>query len=387
MIQRAEQANIVGLRSKDFVQWVEENIDAPIKRGPGGAILERLKAGLVGEFFNWAKRNSTWPLHFGIMCCAIEMAATSDPRYDVERFGVIYRSSPRQCDVLLLNGPISLKLRPAVRRLYEQMAEPKWVIAMGECTICGGPYYDSYSVVKGSYTFVPTDIFIPGCPVRPEALIDGFLKLSAKIIDLRAQLEESVDECLRTDGPAGDEDVRGHERVRALDHRVRVVVRTAANRALPHRDDPLGFRHLLVQPAHGGAELQGDRAVQEEDVALPRGRAVDDAEPLDVVPRIRGRRHLDRAAHDAEVQRPGGVPFRPVEELPDEATFESLEDGPAGTAFHRGVDVLLDPLYEVLRAEADDVRLFRALDHPIRTPEMWPATRSRDARISGPLLN
>jgi NADH-quinone oxidoreductase subunit B len=109
------------------------------------------------------------------------MAATSDPRYDVERFGVIYRSSPRQCDVLLLNGPISLKLRPVVRRLYEQMAEPKWVIAMGECTICGGPYYDSYSVVKGAYTFVPTDIFIPGCPVRPEALIDGFLKLSAKI--------------------------------------------------------------------------------------------------------------------------------------------------------------------------------------------------------------
>src|SRR5256885_2139013 len=181
MIQRAEQANIVGLRSKDFVQWVGENIDAPMKRGPGGRVLERLKAGLVGEFFKWAKRNSTWPLVFGILCCAIEMAATSDPRYDVERVGVIYRSSPRQCDVLLLNGPISLKLRPAVRRLYEQMAEPKWVIAMGECTICGGPYYDSYSIVKGSYTFVPTDIFIPGCPVRPAALIDGFLKLSAKI--------------------------------------------------------------------------------------------------------------------------------------------------------------------------------------------------------------
>jgi len=197
----AEQANIVGLRSKDFVKWVTENIDAPFKRGPGGALVEKLKDGVVGEFMNWAKRNSTWPLHFGIMCCAIEMAATSDPRYlhfgimccaiemaatsdpryDIERFGVIYRSSPRQCDVLLLNGPISLKLRPAVRRLYEQMAEPKWVIAMGECTICGGPYYDSYAVVKGAYTFVPTDIFIPGCPVRPEALIDGFLKLSAKI--------------------------------------------------------------------------------------------------------------------------------------------------------------------------------------------------------------
>src|SRR5439155_27255075 len=152
MIQRAEQANIVGLRSKDFVQWVEENIDAPIKRGPGGAILESLKEGLVGEFFNWAKRNSTWPLHFGTMCCAIEMAATSDPRYDVERFGVIYRSRPRQCDVLLLNGPISPKLRPAVRRLYEQMAEPKRVIPMGERTSRRGADYARYSGGKGSYT-------------------------------------------------------------------------------------------------------------------------------------------------------------------------------------------------------------------------------------------
>ncbi len=177
MMQPAEQANIIGLKSKDFVKWVDRNIDAPLKKGPIRKILDSL----VGDFFNWAKRNSMWPLHFGIMCCAIEMAATSDPRFDAERFGVIYRSSPRQCDVLLLNGPISLKLRPAVRRLYEQMADPKWVIAMGECTICGGPYYDSYSVVKGSYTFVPTDIFIPGCPVRPEALIDGFLKLSEKI--------------------------------------------------------------------------------------------------------------------------------------------------------------------------------------------------------------
>src|SRR3989337_1434806 len=177
MIQPAEQANIIGLKSQDFVKWVDRNIDAPLKKGP----IRKLLDAIVGDFFNWAKRNSTWPLHFGIMCCAIEMAATSDPRYDAERFGIIYRSSPRQCDVLLLNGPISLKLRPAVRRLYEQMAEPKWVIAMGECTICGGPYYDSYSVVKGSYTFLPTDVFIPGCPVRPEALIDGFLKLSAKI--------------------------------------------------------------------------------------------------------------------------------------------------------------------------------------------------------------
>jgi NADH-quinone oxidoreductase subunit B len=117
------------------------------------------------------------------------MAASADPRWDGERVGVIYRSSPRQCDILLLNGPISLKLRPIVVRLYEQMPDPKWVIAMGECTICGGPYYDSYSVIKGSYTIVPTDIFIPGCPTRPEQLICGFLKLKEKI---RAEKEGFV---------------------------------------------------------------------------------------------------------------------------------------------------------------------------------------------------
>src|SRR5205814_9043605 len=97
MIQRAEQANIVGLRSKDFVQWVEQNIDAPMKRGPGGAVLERLKAGLVGEFLNWAKRNSTWQLLFGIMCCAIEMYECLEWLYDDETFGVRLRLCTRMC--------------------------------------------------------------------------------------------------------------------------------------------------------------------------------------------------------------------------------------------------------------------------------------------------
>ena len=171
------QVNIAGLRSDRFLKWINENVDDTMHK-----TKERLlPRNLVDRFMNWAKRNSPWPLHWGIMCCAIEMAATSDPRFDAERFGIIYRSTPRQTDILLLNGPISLKLRPIVLRLYEQMPDPKWVIAMGECTICGGPYYDSYSIIKGSYTIVPTDIFIPGCPVRPEALLDGFLKLRKKI--------------------------------------------------------------------------------------------------------------------------------------------------------------------------------------------------------------
>jgi len=176
--QQKKGMGIAGLNSDDFVEWVTRKIERPIKKGIADPII---RTGLVQSFLNWAKRNSTWPLHWGIMCCAIEMAATSDPRYDVERLGVIYRSSPRQVDVLLLNGPISHKLRPMARRLYEQVPDPKWVIAMGECTICGGPYYDSYAVVKGAYTVMPVDVFIPGCPVRPEALMYGFLKLNQKI--------------------------------------------------------------------------------------------------------------------------------------------------------------------------------------------------------------
>src|SRR5947209_2027257 len=204
-------------------------------------------------------------------------------------------------------------------------------------------------------------------------------------LDLRAELQEAVDQGFRSHGTAGDEDVRRDEGVRSFDHRVGVVVRTAADRTLTHCDDPFGFRHLLVEPAHRGAELERNRTVREEDVTLPRRRAVDDPESLDIVPRIRGRGHLDRAAHDAEVQRPGRVAFRPVEELAHQARLQPLEDRPTRAAFHRGVDVLPDPLDEILRPQADDVSLLRALDHPIRTPELRPANRSPTSRATSPM--
>jgi len=163
--------------STSFLKWVEKNFN----RGMEKTRVKKAVNLLTERLFNWSKRNSPWPLHWGIMCCAIEMAATSDPRFDAERFGIIYRSSPRQCDILLINGPISKKLVPSVKRLYEQMPEPKWVIAMGECAICGGPFWDSYSVVQGVDKIIPVDVYIPGCPVRPEALIEGFLTLQKKI--------------------------------------------------------------------------------------------------------------------------------------------------------------------------------------------------------------
>jgi NADH-quinone oxidoreductase subunit B len=143
---------------------------------------------LGGRFFNWAQRKSLFPLHLGIKCCAIEMGQTGGPRYDTERFGNgVFRSSPRQCDVLLVNGPISKKFADPLVRLWEQMPEPKWCIAMGECSISGGPYFQSYNILEGVDTLVPVDVYIPGCPPRPEALIDGFGKLREKIIRIGAE--------------------------------------------------------------------------------------------------------------------------------------------------------------------------------------------------------
>lgn len=167
----------IAMSAKEFVDW-STNVMDDIVRATG---VKRALDKTMDPLLNWGVRNSMYPLHFGIACCALEMAACSGPRFDNERLGLVFRSSPRQCDVLLVNGWVTVKLRPALRRLYEEMPEPKWVIAMGECAISGGPWYDSYNVVQGVDTFIPVDVYIPGCPPRPEALIDGFLRLHQKI--------------------------------------------------------------------------------------------------------------------------------------------------------------------------------------------------------------
>ncbi|MBE3562825.1 MAG: NADH-quinone oxidoreductase subunit B [Hydrogenibacillus schlegelii] len=129
----------------------------------------------------WARSHSTWALTFGLACCAIEMMATSGSHFDADRFGIFFRNSPRQADVMIVSGTVTKKMAPILRRLYDQMAEPRWVIAMGSCATAGGPYVRSYSVVKGVDQIVPVDVYIPGCPPSPVALIYGFHKLRAKI--------------------------------------------------------------------------------------------------------------------------------------------------------------------------------------------------------------
>jgi len=150
-------------------------------------IENRFEEGLIvtsmDYFINWSRANSLWPMTFGLACCAIEMMAVGASRFDLDRFGAgAFRATPRQSDLMIVAGTVNYKMAERVKRLYDQMPDPKYVIAMGACTIGGGPYFKyGYHVVKGVDLVVPVDVYIPGCPPRPEALIEGIMRLQDKI--------------------------------------------------------------------------------------------------------------------------------------------------------------------------------------------------------------
>lgn len=164
--------------------------DDPRAQAPRGTIIhlddedavsDSVLVTSVNRVVTWARRSSIWPVTFGLACCAIEMMATASSRYDISRFGMeLFRASPRQSDLMIVAGRVSRKMAPVLRRVYDQMPEPKWVIAMGACASCGG-MFNNYAIVQGVDEIVPVDVYVPGCPPRPEALLYGILKLQEKI--------------------------------------------------------------------------------------------------------------------------------------------------------------------------------------------------------------
>ncbi len=159
----------------------EEFIEEQVRRNVLVTTFDKL-VDLVDQVYNWGRRSSLWPLQFGLACCAIEMICTAASRYDIARFGAeLFRPSPRQADVMIVSGTVTKKMIPQIVRLYNQMAEPKYVISMGSCATGGGPFKEGYNVVSGVDKFIPVDVYVPGCPPPPQALLHGLMTLQKKI--------------------------------------------------------------------------------------------------------------------------------------------------------------------------------------------------------------
>ena len=158
-----------------------EKLFDTIENFPGGW----LAVTSTEKLFNWARKSSIWPVTFGLACCAIEMMATFASRFDVERFGMVTWASPRHSDLMIVSGTVTIKMAPMLKRIYDQMPDPKWVISMGSCANSGGPFRFGYHVVKGVDRVVPVDVYVPGCPPTPESLMFGILKLQEQVAEFQ----------------------------------------------------------------------------------------------------------------------------------------------------------------------------------------------------------